>query len=154
LSDGDLAHRVQGLLGAHHVMTLATAGARGPWAAAVFYVHADWTLYFLSSPKSRHAGELALDARVALTIHGDCSDWSQIKGLQIEGSARRLETSQEATARALYAARFPLVGALGAAPAALREAFARVGWYAVEADRVCLIDNARGFGHREELRVK
>ncbi|APR05899.1 hypothetical protein [Thauera chlorobenzoica] len=31
----------------HHVMTLATHGAGGPWAAAVFYVNDGADLYFL-----------------------------------------------------------------------------------------------------------
>ena len=35
------------------VMTLATGGDQGPWAAALFYVHEGFTLYFLSSPAIR-----------------------------------------------------------------------------------------------------
>ena len=55
----DLAVRVAQHLQSHHVATLATTGAQGVWAAAVFYVHDGWALYFLSSPTSRHCANLA-----------------------------------------------------------------------------------------------
>jgi uncharacterized protein YhbP (UPF0306 family) len=151
MNDDALRERVQGYLRAHHVMTLATCGAAGPWAAALFYVHEGSTLFFLSSPNSRHAQDLELDPRVAVAIQDNVAEWSQIQGLQIEGHARRLGGNEEARARALYAARFPLIGALAQAPAALRDAFARVRWYAVTARRVRWIDNSLGFGHRDEL---
>jgi uncharacterized protein len=147
-----LQRRVQEYLGAHHVMTLATVGSDGPGAAAVFYAHRDGTLYFLSSASSRHAHHIDRDARVALTIQDDCAEWSQVRGLQIEGAARRLEAAAAAAARAVYAAKFPFIGALAHAPAALQDAFSRIAWYAVRCERAWLIDNSRGFGHRDELR--
>lgn len=151
---GDLARRVQATLAAHRVVTLATCDAVGPWGAAVYYAHCDSTLVFLSSAASRHARAIDADGRIAATIHADPADWSRITGLQLEGRARRLDAAEVAPARALYAAKFPFVGALAQAPAALREAFARVSWYALAIERACLIDNSLGFGHRDELRYE
>lgn len=152
MSDPALARRVHDYLGAHRVVTLATCDAVGPWAAAVYYAHEASTLYFLSSPASRHARHIEADGRVAATIQSDATEWTQITGLQLEGRARRLGAAEAAPARLLYGAKFPFVGALAKAPAALREALARVNWYAFAVERACLIDNRLGFGHRDELR--
>ncbi len=59
--------------------------------------------------------------------------------------------ADNAPARALYAAKFTFLGALAQAPAALREAFARVSWYEVTLTQGRLVDNTRGFGHRDEF---
>ncbi len=42
-------------LAAHHVLTLATAGPEGIWAAAVFYADDGFNLTFLSAGHTRHA---------------------------------------------------------------------------------------------------
>lgn len=41
--------RVLDYLREHHVMTVATHGSEGPWAAAVFYVNDGFTLFCLSA---------------------------------------------------------------------------------------------------------
>ncbi len=55
----------------HNVMTLATIGAQGLWAAAVFYVNDGFTLYFLSAPTSRHSLNIESQSTVAATIQED-----------------------------------------------------------------------------------
>lgn len=144
--------RLQAFLQAHHVMTLATVGADGPWAAAVFYAvettPAGRSLLFLSSPRSRHAEHLAQDARVAVTIQRDYADWPEITGVQAEGTVERIDGAAVAAARARYAERFSLVAR---APARIAEALARVHWYRFVPLRLYLIDNRLGFGHRDEI---
>ena len=151
MTGGDLHQRVQAYLGGQHVMTLATGGDAGPWAAALFYVHEGFTLYFLSSPATRHCRNLAQRPRVSVTIQQDCSDWPQIKGVQLEGIASRITGKEEQRVRNLYGAKFPVVGKLAQAPAVIRDAFARVSWYQVVADRAYFVDNSAGFGHRDEI---
>ena len=148
-----VAPRVQALdyLREHRVATLASVGAEGPWAAAVFYVNDGFTLYFLSSPGSRHCANLQRDARVAATIQEDYSDWRLIKGIQLEGTVEQLSGEEEARARELYGEKFPLVGRLGEAPAAIVQALAKVRWYRLAPARLYFIDNAAGFGHRDEI---
>jgi uncharacterized protein YhbP (UPF0306 family) len=152
VSGDALLRRVQLYLGEHHVMTVATVGPDGPGAAAVFYAHRGSMLYFLSSATSRHARNIEVDPRVALTIQDECADWSRIRGLQLEGQARRLAAAEAAAARELYTTKFPFIGAVTRIPAALLDALNRIDWYEVRADRGWLIDNALGFGHRDELR--
>ena len=148
-----VAPRVQALdyLREHRVVTLASVGAEGPWAAAVFYVNDGFTLYFLSSPGSRHCANLQRDARVAATVQEDYSDWRLIKGIQLEGTVEQLSGEEEARARELYGEKFPLVGRLGEAPAAIVQALAKVRWYRLAPARLYFIDNAAGFGQRDEI---
>ena len=146
-----LQDRVQRHLQTHHVATLATAGAQGVWAAAVFYVHDGWDLYFLSAPTSRHSLNLAYSAQVAVTIQGDHADWPGIQGVQLEGVVNELAGEAETRARLLYGQKFPVVGKLAQAPAAIVRAMAKVRWYRVAPQRLFFIDNSLGFGHRDEL---
>ena len=134
----------------HHVMTLATQGSAGPWAAAVFYVNDGFTLNFLSSPRSRHGSDLAVDSRCAAAIHEDYSDWSDIKGIQLEGQVRMLSGSRQIEAISRYAVKFPVVRP-DRAPALIQAAVQRVAWYELVPGRCFFVDNSRGFGHREEI---
>lgn len=138
-------------LQAHHVMTLATHGSDGPWAAAVFYVSDGFTLYFLSAPASRHAAAIAAHARVAITVQEDYADWPQIKGIQAEGLACEVSGDEEKRARRLYGDKYPVVGKLALAPAAIVKALAKVRWYRFMPERLYFIDNSAGFGHRDEI---
>jgi len=148
---GALQERVLAYLRAHHVMTLATQGSAGPWAAAVFYASDGFTLYFLSAPATRHATELAAHARVAATIQDECADWAAIKGIQLEGEARELHGEQAERARAIYAEKFPVLGNADQAPAPIAAAFARIRWYRIVPDRLYFVDNSVRFGHRDQV---
>lgn len=143
----ELPPPVQAYLAAQQVMTLATQGSDGPWAAAVFYAELDADLVFVSSPASRHAGHLALDPRCAAAIHGPADDWTSIRGVQLEGRVEPLNGAQRERARECYGAKFPFARPALAAPAIV-EALARVQWYRLCIARLLFIDNARGFGKR------
>ncbi|MCM2358980.1 MAG: pyridoxamine 5'-phosphate oxidase family protein [Geobacteraceae bacterium] len=143
--------RIQGYLRDHNVATLATGGSEDLWAAAVFYVNDGNTLYFLSAPTSRHCMNLAHDPRVAMTIQEDYSDWLDIKGVQLEGVASEISGAEEERARRLYGRKFPVVGLLAQAPAAIVKALAKVRWYKVVPHRLYFIDNSAGLGHRDEV---
>ena len=138
-------------LEAHNVATLATTGPEGPWAAAVFYANTGFTLYFLSSPTSRHGGNIGDNAAVAATIQEDYSDWREIKGIQLEGRAKRLEGAERAEAEARFGAKFPRLVSPALAPTAIARALRLVAWYQLEPARVYFVDNSRGFGHRDEI---
>ena len=149
-----LKARVLALLGEHHVMTLASVGADGPWAAAVFYAHDDLRLYFLSAPTSRHAVNLAAEPRGAATIQRDYDDWPGIRGRQLAGSVRLVAAADEARVRTLYQQRYPLVGGGAGVPRAIMEALNKIRWYEFVPDDIHLIDNTLGFAHREHLPLR
>lgn len=143
--------RVLTYLKDHNVATLATCGDDGPWAAAVFYVNRGSTLYFLSSPKTRHCDHLKQNQRVAVTIQEDYRDWLDIKGIQLEGVVTELSGAEETLARRLYGGKFPVVGLLAQAPAAIVKALAKVRWFRIVPTRLYFVDNSQGLGNREEI---
>ncbi len=143
--------RVLEYLRTHHVMTLATQGDAGPWAAAVFYVNENLTLYWLSAPTSRHSLHLARNPQAAATVHEDYADWPQIKGVQIEGLANEIAGDEAERARTLYGGKYPVIGNRAQMPAAIAAALARASWYKLVPNRIWFIDNSIAFGHREEL---
>lgn len=148
-----LRDRILAFLAEHHVMTLATVGPDGPWAAAVFYAPEDWSLHFLSAPSTRHAQHLAADPRVAVTIQRDYDDWPGIRGLQMAGEAREVAAADQARVRSLYQQRFPLIGGGAGVPRKILEALDKIRWYTFEPREIFLIDNRLGFAHREHLAI-
>lgn len=146
----NLSDEAAAFLHAHHVLTLATQGPEGPWAAALFYAVEGDDLLFLSTPFSRHGRDLARDPRCAATIQGQEQDWRSIRGLQIEGYASALEGAERERARRVYGERFAFVRQ-GSAPAAIAQALARVQWYRLRMERLLFIDNSRGLGRRQEF---
>jgi uncharacterized protein len=146
-----LRDRVLAFLEAHHVVTLASGGADGPWGAAVFYASRGFTLYFLSAPTTRHARNLSADPRVAATIQEDLADWRAVRGVQLEGRVRELAGEEAAEARRLFGEKFPLVASPAQAPPAITAALARVRWYEIVPARIHFVDNSAGFGHRDEV---
>ena len=134
----------------HHVMTLATQGKGGPWAAAVFYVNDGYTLFFVSSPKSRHALDMASYPRVAATVQEDYADWTQIRGVQLEGVVRELTGTEASHARELYAAKFAVTAQ---PPPQMVAALAKAHWYQLVPERLHFVDNTVAFGHRAEVQL-
>jgi uncharacterized protein len=146
----NLTDEVAAFLHGHHVMTLATQGDEGPWAAALFYAPEGDDLVFLSAASSRHGRDLASQPRCAASIQDQEQDWRRIRGIQLEGVAARLEGADGEQARRVYAERFAFVRPQHA-PAAILEALARVQWYRLRVSRLLFIDNRRGFGKRQEF---
>lgn len=132
----------------HHVVTLATHGPLGIWAAAVFYANEGFNLYFLSAGHTRHAQNIAASPRVAATIQADYTDWTEIKGIQLEGTVRLLAGQERVDGFSLYAKRF---GFLNQPVSAVEAALSRVNWYRLTPSRLYFVDNSRGFGHRDEI---
>ena len=147
MSDG-LVEDVLSYLRSHHVLTIATTGPAGAWAAAVFYVAERFELTFLSNPESRHSQNLLAQGRAAAAIHDNVEDWRDIKGVQLEGPVHTLEGTAREHAVTRYLQRFSF---LEAAPTALQNAMDRVAWYRIVPDRLYYIDNSRGFGHRDRI---
>ena len=137
----------------HNVMTLATTGPEGVWAAAVFYVNHHFTLYFLSAPTTRHSQNIAARPGVAATIQEDYKEWPQIKGIQLEGQAYQIEGAEKTAAIARYGAKFSIIGNLSKAPADIVKAMSKISWYKVKPERLYFIDNSLGLGHRDEVPV-
>lgn len=145
----DLTQRLRAFLAAHNTLTLATVNAEGlPHACALFYAAGpDLTLYFPSDPKTAHARHLKDGAHIAATVEANNQDWKTIRGLQLHGFAGPCsEPDEEETARQVYAARYPFV----AAAETLAGPLLNARYYKIVPSWLRLIDNRRGFGHKEE----
>lgn len=134
-------------LARHSVMSLATQGPEGIWSAAVFYVNDGLTIYFLSSPESRHGVNLDANPSVACTIQEDCAEWREIKGIQLEGTATKLAGLEQAKALARFGMKFPVIRSV--VEGEIAKALAGTAWYKVTPSRVYFIDNSVGFAHRD-----
>ena len=152
----ELKEQILDYLRSHNTMTLATTVGDLPWAATVFFASEDLHLYFFSAPDSRHCQNLAANPRVAVTIQEDYQDWRKIKGIQLEGRVSLVVGVLEKTkAMAIYAAKYPEIIKLFTNPASglFYKAFLKVKFYCVMPDKVFFIDNAQGFGKRQELTI-
>lgn len=153
--DSNLRRRIGGFLAEWHVMSLATADAQGPHAANLFYAYDGLALVWVSAPDARHSRAIERDPRVAATVSPDYADFPAIRGVQIEGIARRVADPDERQAQlSLLQARYPFLTKQDELPAKVREAYARAGVYRLEPRVLVLIDNSRGFGHREILQIE
>jgi uncharacterized protein len=149
-----LKQQVIDYLQSHNTMTLATCSGEVPWAATVFYASDDLRLYFFSVPDSRHCQNLAVNARIAVTVQEDYKDWRTIKGIQLEGEVALVDgLASKAKAIAIYARKYPAVIKLFTDPTSgvYHKAFLKVKFYCVFPARVFYIDNEQGFGKRQEL---
>jgi len=133
-----------------NVMTLATYGPQGVWAAAVFYVADGFELYFLSAGHTRHCLNIAANPHVAAAIQQDYAGWQEIKGIQLEGDVQQLAGAARDEAVAQYLAKYPFIREAGPA---IQRAFQDVNWYRLTPTRLYFIDNSRGFGRREEVEL-
>ena len=151
-TDPDTAARITAFLDAHHVMTLATCGQQGAHAANLLYVRDGFALLWVSHPESRHSREIADEARVAATIAPDYEEIDAIRGIQICGRAHVLRgASYRAQARRLLEARYPSLRRL--CSGALRHACESMELYRLDPARIVLIDNSRGFAHKDTLEL-
>jgi uncharacterized protein YhbP (UPF0306 family) len=149
-----LKEQVLDYLRNHNTMTLATCAGDTPWAATVYFASEEFKLYFFSAPESRHAQNLALNSKVAVTIQEDYRDWRAIKGIQLEGRVSLVDgVMEKAKAMAVYAGKYPEVIRLFTDPAngLFHKAFLKVRFYCVVPEKLFFIDNEQGFGKRQEL---
>ena len=148
----ELANRIAAFLDAYHVMSLATHGPDGPHAANLFYVRDGLSLVWISEPGTRHSRDIAADQRVAASIAPDYTDFAEIRGVQVFGAARQIVGDDERQHHlALLEARYPFLSRLKNGPAKMQEGYARASPYRLEPIRMVLIDNTKGFGHKETL---
>ncbi len=156
MEQNELKQMILEYLESHHTVSLATERNGIPHAASVFYVSIDFTLYFLSSPTSRHGENLYLNPKVSATINEDYSNWLMIKGIQLEGRVDSMGGVLKNTRIAkAYVKKFPTVADFLFSPIKLGQAIAskvaKVQFYQLTCSKIYFINNELGFGRREEL---
>lgn len=137
-------------LQAHQVMSLATTGIDGVWGAAVFYVNDGFELYFLSAGHTRHAQNMHTRLQVSATIQEDYKDWANIQGIQLQGVVMQLEGVARQKCIDYYLAKYPFLA--GDDPQ-IETAVSKVNWYKLTPTQLYFIDNQKGLGHRDEIKL-
>lgn len=152
MNDDPLRQTILDFLAEHHVFTLATCGEGVPYAAPLMYANVGFSLYWVSDPSSRHSRELTEQPNIAATVAPDYDDFSNIRGLQIEGRAVCLGgVLANAAAMKPLVAKFGFFKQFLAGPAHLAAQLQKAALYRLDCTRIVLIDNTISFGHREVL---
>jgi uncharacterized protein YhbP (UPF0306 family) len=150
----ELGRQIGSFLEAHHVMSLATFGSRGPHATNLLYACDGLALVWVSETDTQHSQEIEVNPRVAATVAPDYSDFAAIRGVQIAGAARRIAAADERMRHlAQLETRYSFLRQLVAGPLKLRQAYGRTAVYRLDPARIVLIDNTKGFGHKETLEI-
>lgn len=141
----DLRQKIDDLLSGHRLMTIATLRPDGwPQATTVGYVNEGHTLYFICSPHSQKAANLARDSRVSLTIDSDIGDPLAIEGLSIAARAFPVANPGEVQRVArLMVSRYPEYAAMP------QPDLSEVAAYRVEPEVISVLDYTKGFGHSD-----
>jgi nitroimidazol reductase NimA-like FMN-containing flavoprotein (pyridoxamine 5'-phosphate oxidase superfamily) len=147
--DKSVTRKIIELLDEHRLMTVATNRPDGwPQATTVGYVNDGLTIYFLCSPESQKAHNLARDNRLSLTIDHDVSDPMAISGLSMAAIAEPVnEPSEMAKALRLLAERYPEYTVL---PMPKPE---EILVFRVKPKVISVLDYSKGFGHADLVTV-
>jgi nitroimidazol reductase NimA-like FMN-containing flavoprotein (pyridoxamine 5'-phosphate oxidase superfamily) len=147
--DDTLKSKILELLNQHRLMTIATNRPDGwPQATTVGYVNDGLTIYFLCSPQSQKAPNLARDNRISLTIDHDVSDPMEITGLSMAAHAQPVtDPTEVAKAMNLLRTRYPEYAAF---PMPKPE---EIAVYRVRPRVISILDYSKGFGHSDLVTV-
>lgn len=75
-----------------YLMSLGTADESGPWVSDVIFVYdKDWNIYWISEMGTRHSKAIEKTGKAAATITVSNDPGEDNVGLQIGGTARRIE---------------------------------------------------------------
>ena len=137
----------------HDAMTVAVADAAGaPWAAPVFYVNDGFRLFWLTSPKGRLGASLGSNPRAAISILSRDGDWRRLRGVQMEGEVRQIDTWTDYIRCARrFLRKFPgLAASVMALPGGgrMRRKAGHLRFYVLEGNTCWYTDHSGGFGNR------
>lgn len=90
LEAGLLHQSIGDVLAKGYVLSLGTADEDGPWVSDVLYVcDADWSVYWASSPQSRHSKAIERLGQAAATVTISTGPGQKDLGVQMAGPASR-----------------------------------------------------------------
>lgn len=148
-SSSDAALRI---LRTHTVLTLSTVYRSEPHAVSLMYASEGFTLYWVSDPRSRHSLALADSSRASVTVASHFTDFQTIEGLQCRGAAHKLgDKATREHGFQLLANRYEFLQEFLSGPAKLVRSLDLAAVYRFDPDEITLIDNSKGFGHKQAV---
>jgi uncharacterized protein YhbP (UPF0306 family) len=126
------------------VLSVSDATGMTHSAPLFFGVTEDLELYWLSSVKSMHSRFLALNRGCSIAAYRSTFEWREIAGVQMRGTAKKVDRSRRPALFAEYSSRFRLGNLLS-------HAIARSTMYSFRPEWMRYTDNQRRFGFRFEL---
>jgi hypothetical protein len=143
----EIKKTILSLLDGQRIMSVATLREDGwPQATTVGYVNDGLTLYFLCSPNSQKATNIARDNRVSLTINPDASQLMDITGLSMAAHAEKVEDPGEADkVLRLLPSKYPPQALLAIAMPTRDQ----IRIFRVVPTVISVLDYFKGFGHSD-----
>ncbi len=131
-------------------MTIATVQDDGyPHATTVSFVNDGLAIYFGTSSQSRKAANIEHCDKISLTINKDYSDWENIQGLAILGTATIVsDPVEQRRIGNLMFKKYPEVQQYMAAGTE------SVALFRIDPKRISLLDYRQGFGHTEVIETE
>lgn len=141
----ELRGKILSILARHNNMTLATLRPDGyPQATTVGYANDGTNIYFGCGLGSQKAQNIARDARVSAAVDVDHTNWNEIEGISLGGTAERVTDPAElARVASLFLAKFPQLASLTA------EDQEQTAVFRVTPNVISVLDYAKGFGHND-----
>ncbi len=139
---------ISALLREQSTLALATTDETGePWVTPLYYiVDEELTLFWLSSKASLHSINLSKLSRAAVTVYRHSESWRDIQGVQMRGSASRIDDpKRRREVIKTYCLRFKL-GTI------FNLVISRCDLFAFRPEFIRMIDNSKVFGNKKELR--
>lgn len=145
--DEAIRKTIQAILDGQRIMSVATLRPDGwPQSTTVGYVNDGLTLYFLCSPDSQKAANLARDNRMSLTINPDAGQLMQITGLSMAAFADKVEDPDEADrVLRMMPAKYPVQQDLAVAMPTRDH----ICIFRVMPKVISVVDYSKGFGHAD-----
>jgi uncharacterized protein YhbP (UPF0306 family) len=138
-------------LARHTTLSMATCHNSQPWSTDLFYASDDsCRLYFVSSVTTRHCQNIVANPQLSVSISGEVADWREIKGLQLDGVAGVVSEADRDWVIEMYLTKFPALKTLHQA-SELLSLLLESHFYCISPKWIRLIDNSKGFGHKDEM---
>jgi len=150
---------VHAFLAQNNFMNISTSRDGLPWCASVYYVHKKNRFFFFSNRNSRHIQHAAANPRAAANVSRGAEGWREIQGVQMSGLIEPVSSLEEkAQAISAYLKKFPFVKELinlyTMKSSVFSEKMTDMELYKFTATEVVYLNNAEGFGYREELELE
>ena len=133
----DLRETFKRVLEMGYLMSLATTDEEGVWVADVVYVYdSDLNIYWRSLESTRHSRAIIWNPKVAAAITANQRGEPDL-GIQLEGTAKKLEGGHTAKVEQMYKAKKTKKGEY---PSKTVKEMTGIAWYCLKPKKVDMIN--------------